>query len=109
MSSPWRFGKKGTSNKDVAVKYDLPRNTLSTWVKNKEKLLDSLEKGSNIKWTKLRTVSFELIDKAIFNWFLSIQSPNFPLSITMIQEMALTFTKELNIENLQTSDGWLQR
>ena len=30
--------EKGMSNKDVAAKYGVPKNTLSTWVKSKEKL-----------------------------------------------------------------------
>ena len=64
--------EKGMSKKDAAAKYGVPKNTLSTWVKNEEKLLDSLEKESNIKGQKLRTGNFEMVDKAIFNWFLSI-------------------------------------
>ena len=32
------------SNKDVAVKYGVPRNTVLTWVENKHKLTASLEK-----------------------------------------------------------------
>ena len=32
------------SNKDAAAKYFVPKNTFSTWVKKKEKLLNSLEK-----------------------------------------------------------------
>ena len=28
--------EKGMSNKDVAAKYGVPKNNLSTWVKNKE-------------------------------------------------------------------------
>ena len=92
--------EKGMSSKDVAAKYGVPKNTLSTWVKNKEKLLlDSLEKGSNIKRQKLRTGNFEMVGKAIFNWFLSMRSQNVPLSAAMIQEKALTFAKELNVEN----------
>ena len=47
------------------------------------------------------------MDKAIFNWFLSMLSQNVPLSGAMIQEMALTFAKELNVENFQASYGWL--
>ena len=36
--------EKGESNKDVAAKYNVPKNTLSTWVKNKEKLFDALKR-----------------------------------------------------------------
>ena len=74
------------SNKDAAAKFDVLKNNLSTWVNNKEKLLDSLEKRSNIKRQKFRTGNFETVDKAIFNWFLSMQSQN-----AMVQEKALTF------------------
>ena len=84
------------SNKDVAAKFGLPNNTLSTWAKNKEKFLDSLEKGCNIKWQKLRTGNFEMVDKAIFDWFLSMLSQIVPVSAAMIQEKAFTF-------------GWLRR
>ena len=40
---------------------------LSTWVKNKENPLDSLEKRTNIKRQNLRTGNFEMVIKAIFN------------------------------------------
>ena len=76
--------------------------------KNKEKLLDSLEKGNNIKRQKLRTGNFEMVGKAVFNWFLSVRNQNVPLSAAITQEKALTFTKKLNVENFQTSDGWLR-
>ena len=41
--------EKGESNKDVAAKYNLPKNNLSIWVKNKKKLFDALKKGTNVK------------------------------------------------------------
>ena len=80
--------EKGISNKDVAANYGVPNNTLSTWVKNKEK-------WSNIKRQKLRTGNFEMVDKAIFNWFLNMRSQYVPLSAAMIQEKTLTLAKEL--------------
>ena len=46
---PFKDLENGMSNRDVAAKYGVPRNTLSTWFKNKEKILDSLEKGTNTK------------------------------------------------------------
>ena len=44
MPNPKGFGKRAMSNKDVATKYNVLKNTLSTWVKNKGKFLHSLEK-----------------------------------------------------------------
>ena len=40
--------ENGESNNDVAAKYNLPKNTLSTWVKNKQKPFDALKKGINV-------------------------------------------------------------
>ena len=41
--------EKGLPNKDVATKYGVPKNTISTWIKNKNKILSSLEKRQNVK------------------------------------------------------------
>ena len=35
--------EKGLSNKDASLKYGVPPNTISTWIKNKEKYLRVLE------------------------------------------------------------------
>lgn len=58
---------------------------------------------------KLRIGNFQMVDKAIINWFLSIRNQDVPLSAAMTQEKALIFAKELIVGNFQASDGWLQR
>ena len=37
--------KKGMSNKEVAKKYGVAKNTLSTWVNNKEKYSELMKQG----------------------------------------------------------------
>ena len=101
--------EKGLSNKDVAAKYDVPTNTLSTWVKGEEKLFAALEKGNNVKRQKLRTWNHETLETTVFKWFLSLRSQNVPLSGAIIQEKASQYVKELSIENFKASDGWLRR
>ena len=91
----------------MAAKCNVPNNTLSTWVKNKEKLFHSLKKRTNVKRQELKSGNHELVGQAIFSWFLNMQSQNLPLSASTIQEKAVTFAKELNTENFQASDGWL--
>ena len=45
--------ENGLLNKDVATKYGVARNIVSTWVKNKHKLTDSLgKKGMNYSQKK---------------------------------------------------------
>ena len=67
------------SNKRVTEKHDVPRKTVLTWVKNKQKLLALLEKKSaNSKRQKLRSGDFEKVDKAVFTWFISKRSQKIP-------------------------------
>ena len=65
--------EKGESSKTVAAKYNVPKNTLSNWVKNKEKVFDALTKGTNVKRQKLKSGNHELMDQAwlvIMNWLV---------------------------------------
>ena len=39
------------TNKEVANKFDVPKNTISTWIKNKEKIFQALEE---ITWLSIR-------------------------------------------------------
>ena len=101
--------EKGLPNKDVATKYGVPKNTISTWIKNKDKMLSSLEKGQNVKHRKLRAGAHEALDAAVFKWFLNMRNQNVLLSGGIIQEKASIYAKELNIENFKASDCWLRR
>ena len=100
--------EKGESTWDVAAKYNVPKNTLSTCVKNKGKFFYALKKGTNVKRQKLKSDNHELVDEANFNWFLNMRSQNVPLSASMIKEKTVIFGKELNTENFQVSNDWLR-
>ena len=63
--------EKRLPNKDGATKYGVPKNTTSTWIKNKDKILSSLEEGQNVKRRKLRAGAHEALDVAVFKWFLN--------------------------------------
>ena len=83
--------EKRECNKDVAAKCNVPKNTLSTWAKNKEKLFDALKNGTNVKRQKLKSGNHKLVDQTIFNGFLNMRSQNAPLSASMIQEKVVIF------------------
>ena len=100
--------EKGISNKDVAEKYGVPKNTVSTWVKNKEKLLSALEKSS-CKRRKIRESNYADVDNVVFKWFLSQRSKSIPIDGTLIKEKAIKYAKELRITDFKASDGWLGR
>ena len=57
--------ENGISNKNVAEKYGVPINTVSTRLKNKEKRFNALEKSSN-KRKKVRESNDLDIDNVVF-------------------------------------------
>ena len=75
------------SNKNFAEKYRVPKNTVSTWLKNKEKFFTALEKSSN-KCKKVRESKYPDIDNVVFKWFLSQKGKSIPIDGTFIKEKA---------------------
>ena len=100
--------ENGISNKNVAEKYGVPKNTVSTWLKNKEKLFTALEKSSN-KRKKVRESNYPDIDNVVFKWFLSQRGKSIPIDGTFIKEKAMKYAKELDANDFKASDGWLGR
>ena len=99
--------ENGVAKKEVATKYSIPLNTLSTWVKDKEKISSAFENGKSPKTMKLKGAGFDSLDKAIYKWFMNARERNVPVSGTLLKEKAVFFAKELQIENFKGSDGWL--
>ena len=68
-------------NKKVAKKYNVPKNTLSTWVKNKEEILKANKAGhakrQRLKQQNLRT----LIQQNINSFYQSDVKMSLPLDL----------------------------
>ena len=71
--------EKGLSNKDVAVKYGIPRNTVSTWLKNKEKIVSAFESGKNPKRQKLKTAENDNLVSVYTSGFYQLENKMFLL------------------------------
>ena len=101
--------KKGLSNIDASEKNGVPPNTISTWIKNKEKYFKALEDNCSNKKRKLRESDFEKLDNVMFQWFLSKQSQNIPMDGNLLKEKSIPYAKELGYNNFHGSAGWLDR
>ena len=102
--------EKGMTNNDVAAKYGVPKNTLSTWVKNKHKLTTSLEKkGMSSSRKTTRCGSYDQIDKAVFHWFVGKRSQKVLIDGIILKEKALEFAETLGIKEFKASDCWLNK
>ena len=102
--------ERAMTNKDVAAKYGVPKNILSTWVKNKHKLTTSLEKkGMSSSRKSTGCGNYDQIDKAAFHWFVGKRSQKVPIDGIILKEKALEFAKALEIKKFKASDCWLNR
>ena len=100
--------EKGMTNKEASEKFGVPKNTISTWMKNKDKLFEGLEQSSsNAK--KMRGCDYEQVDKAVFKWFSLQRSQNVPIDGPILKEKALQFAKSFNFPTFKASDGWLDK
>ena len=54
----------------VAEKYDVPRNTISTWLKKKEEIKSAFKSGEvSSKRKNMRIGQNDNLEKALFSWF----------------------------------------
>ena len=64
----------------MAKNYDIVNNTVSKFVKNKKKILASLEKkGPNSKRLRLRSGDLKKVDQAVYTWIVSKRSQQIPI------------------------------
>ena len=100
--------EKGMTNKEASEKFGVPKNTISTWMKNKDKLFEGLEQSSSDA-KKMRRCDYEQVDKAVFKWFSLQRSQNVPIDGPILKEKALQFAKSFTFPAFKASDGWLDK
>ena len=99
--------EKGTPHKDVARMFEVPKNTLSTWKKHKEKIYENYERGLGA--TRVEPEKYEAINKGVIKWLLIIRSENIPINGPIFKERAQEFAEQHNLEDFHASDGWLEK
>ena len=95
----------GIPNSKVALKYGIPKKTLSTWLRNKVKIFDAVENGKNPKHQRLRKGSFANLDQAIFKQLLIVRSIDVTVSALILKTKALEFVEKMNVDDFHVSDG----
>ena len=102
--------QKGMKNNEVAAKYSVPKNTVSTWKKNSAKIIAA--NNSTLTAPKkglIRAGQHKDLDTAVLKWFKHVRDKNVPINGKIVQEKALQYAEELEIDNFHASDGWLDR
>ncbi|NWR45039.1 TIGD4 protein, partial [Regulus satrapa] len=102
--------ESGKKKADVAAKYGIKRNSLSSIMKNKEKVLEAFETlRFDPKRKRLRTAFYADLEEALMKWYRIAQCLNVPVNGPMLRLKANDFAKKLGHSDFKCSNGWLDR
>lgn len=94
---------------DIVEKLGIPPSSLSTILKSKEAIAQTLALGTSAKRKKLTLSAHEVLDKAKYMWFVETRVKKIPISGNVVQQMALNYACLLGIDDFKASTGWLGR
>ncbi|XP_068027287.1 tigger transposable element-derived protein 4 [Melanerpes formicivorus] len=102
--------ESGKKKADIAAKYGIKRNSLSSIMKNKEKVLEAFESlRFDPKRKRLRTAFYTDLEEALVKWYRIAQCLNVPVNGPMLRLKANDFAQKLGHNDFKCSNGWLDR
>ena len=67
--------------KEIAEEFGIPPNTLSNILKNRKKIMESLDQQKiDPERSRFRTAKYPDIEEALFLWFKNVRDKNLPVS-----------------------------
>lgn len=102
---------RGDKNRStVARDFQIPLTTLSTLLKNREKVENSQYEGKLLTTRKrLRNGRHEKLDTELVKWYTERRERCLPVSPTILREKAEQIAAVLGVAGFKCSNGWLQR
>ncbi|GFX70631.1 tigger transposable element-derived protein 4 [Trichonephila clavipes] len=95
--------EEGERKVDVAKAFEIPLSSLSTILKNKEKIFSA--SSSRVR-KRVSRGNFPCLEQCLVSWMRQCRGQNIPMGGSLFKEKAKTFAKELGIE-FSASEGWL--
>ncbi|XP_049832915.1 tigger transposable element-derived protein 4-like [Schistocerca gregaria] len=94
---------RGTKKTAIAEQFGIPKSTLSTIIKNREKIINAAASGSGNKSKRLRTAKYEDIETLLLEWFNHMRASNIPLTVPVIQSKSNDMAKDMGNEDFRCS------
>ncbi|XP_050523014.1 jerky protein homolog-like [Daktulosphaira vitifoliae] len=106
--------KKGTSKKQISLKYGIGESTVRDIFKQKDKLMkfaSASDNNSSMKKRKtMKTSTYKELDAALLQWINQVRSEGTPVSGPIVSAKAKQFFEMLGLEGkFDASSGWLTR
>ncbi|KAM7294803.1 tigger transposable element-derived protein 4 [Ixodes scapularis] len=100
--------KTGVVMKNVARKYRIANSTLSTIIKNADRLRENSASGLG-KRKRFRPPDYADIEESLYKWFVKERAQHATIDGAVLRAKAQQLATSLNYENFQASNGWLSR
>lgn len=101
---------QGSKKSDVARMFFLAPSTLSTIIKDREKITKLYEQSSLCTDRKrLRLGDNQALEEALNTWFKDTREKNVPITGPILQAKAKDFAFLMGVTDFQASSGWLHR
>ncbi|NXI60254.1 TIGD4 protein, partial [Chloroceryle aenea] len=102
--------ESGKKKADIAIKYGIKKNSLSSIMKNKDKVLEAFESlRFDPKRKRLRTAFYTDLEEALVKWYRIAQCLKVPVNGPMLRLKANDFAQKLGHSDFRCSNGWLDR
>ncbi|GFU73917.1 major centromere autoantigen B [Trichonephila clavipes] len=95
--------EEGERKVDIAKAFEIPLSSLSTILKNKEKIFSAFLSRVRKRVSK---GNFPRLEQCLVSWMRQCQGQNIPMSGSLLKEKTKAFARELGIE-FSASEGWL--
>ncbi|GFX87026.1 uncharacterized protein TNCV_2636661 [Trichonephila clavipes] len=95
--------EEGERKVDVAKAFEIPLSSLSTILKNKEKIFSA--SSSRVR-KRVSKGNFPRLEQCLASLMRQCRGQNIPMSGSLLKEKTKAFAKELGIE-FSASEGWL--
>nr|XP_003221764.2 PREDICTED: tigger transposable element-derived protein 4 [Anolis carolinensis] len=100
-------GKKKT---EIAGKYGIKRNSLSSIMKNRDNILEAFESlPFDPKRKRLRMACYNDLEEALVKWYEMAQCSNVRVNGPLLRIKANHFAQKLGYSDFKCSNGWLDR
>ena len=94
----------------LAKKLEISRTSLTTILKNKEKIIEDFEAGCSSKTKRKRKHNFEAVDEPLVKWFRQARDEKIPVSGEMLLLKAQEYAEVCGFENPKKLNmSWINR
>ncbi|UYV82398.1 TIGD4 [Cordylochernes scorpioides] len=100
---------RGKSTKRTSASTSAPASSLSTIIKNSEKIHQQALHAGESSRKRARGSTYADVDEALLQWFKQARSAALPVNGPLLSEKAKTLALEFGLKDFTGSGGWIER